>query len=191
MKYAKKVNFWSDSGPHFKNGNVIYSFLVDFRQNFTDKKIGINFFNEKHGKSDVDGHFGVLSRWYKDLEAIRNISSIIDIKECFEEKERDRNLFESSSAEKNKFSFAIYPRNMPRTERKRILVKDGIKLYQSYYMDGRVLKGSVIGRLDASNYLPVSYSRDCLGDIMGPASKKVQDTRIRMLRQSGIGFGSG
>ncbi|PVV01390.1 hypothetical protein BB560_004191, partial [Smittium megazygosporum] len=120
MKNFKKVNFWSNYGPHFKNCEILYSFLVDFWQNFTDKKISINFFNEKHKKTDV------------------------------------------------------------------------------------------YGRLDASNYLPVSYSvktvkdsrvdkyapafpiqRDCLGDIMGPASKKVQDGRIRMLRQSGIDFGSG
>ncbi|PVV01162.1 hypothetical protein BB560_004430 [Smittium megazygosporum] len=88
--------------------------------------------------------------------------------------------------------------------------KDGIKLYQSYYMDGRVLNECVIGQLDASDCLAVSYSvktvkdsrvdkyapafpiqRDCLGDKTGPASKKVQDGRIRMLRRSGIGFGSG
>ncbi|PVU95215.1 hypothetical protein BB560_005871, partial [Smittium megazygosporum] len=143
IKDFKKVNFWSDSGPQFKNGDILYSFLMDFQQCYADKKNFINFFTEKHGKSDVDCHFGVLSRCYKDLEATRKISSIIDIKESFEEKERDRNLFKSSSARKSKFSFGIYPKKMPQTERKKILVKDGIKLYQYYFMDGMFLKESV------------------------------------------------
>ncbi|PVU97092.1 hypothetical protein BB560_005763, partial [Smittium megazygosporum] len=58
----EEVNLWSDSGPHFKNADYLYSMCLELPQIFSSKKFKLNYFMENHGKSDVDGHFGVLSR---------------------------------------------------------------------------------------------------------------------------------
>jgi hypothetical protein len=39
----------------------------------------LNFFGEYHGKSVVDGHFGVLSHWFNEGERVRYITSISDL----------------------------------------------------------------------------------------------------------------
>ena len=71
----KKINFWTDVGPHFRCQKVAHFLLVDVPKMF---KIDVdwNMFAECHGKSIVDGHFGLLSRWIKDIETRTKVSTI-------------------------------------------------------------------------------------------------------------------
>ncbi|PVV00410.1 hypothetical protein BB560_005209, partial [Smittium megazygosporum] len=66
----------------------------------------INFFFENHGKSDVDGHFGVLSRWFSDAEAHQNINTITELKECFERKTY-ADSFTRGSGNQGKYNFKL------------------------------------------------------------------------------------
>ena len=75
LKELKKLNIWSDVGLHFRCQEVAHFLLVDLPKFF---KINVewNTFAECHGKSIVDGHFGLLSRWINDIETKQKISSI-------------------------------------------------------------------------------------------------------------------
>ncbi|PVV01677.1 hypothetical protein BB560_003895 [Smittium megazygosporum] len=67
----EEVNLWSDSGPHFKNADYLYSVCLELPQIFPSKKFKLNYFMENHRKSDVDGHFGDLSQGDDGLMACR------------------------------------------------------------------------------------------------------------------------
>ncbi|PVV03580.1 hypothetical protein BB560_001949 [Smittium megazygosporum] len=58
----EEVNLWSDSGPHFKNADYLYSLRLELPQIFSSKKSKLNYFMGNHGKSGVDG------RKHKHLE---------------------------------------------------------------------------------------------------------------------------
>ncbi|PVU96561.1 hypothetical protein BB560_005800, partial [Smittium megazygosporum] len=82
----EEVNLWSDSGPHFKNTDYLYLVCLELPQIFSSKKFKLNYFMENHGKSDVDGRFGVLSRWFKEIERKMYLPSIGDLIFAFREK---------------------------------------------------------------------------------------------------------
>ena len=48
---------------------MAYFFLVDVPSIF-GTKVHWNMFAECHGKSIVDGHFGLLSRWVEQIEGL-------------------------------------------------------------------------------------------------------------------------
>ncbi len=110
MKQFKEFCFWSDSGPHFRSGEMAHFFFEELYSKYVDeKKIFLNYFAEYHGKSLVDGHFGLLSRWFLDGESNRNIRTLEDLKEYFELKiaaQISTNCNRPLSAE-----FLIYERN--------------------------------------------------------------------------------
>jgi len=63
---AEEIRVWSDCGKHFRTLAVAKYVLVDLPTKYS-KKVQLNFFGEKHGKSPVDAHFGALAgylgRW--------------------------------------------------------------------------------------------------------------------------------
>jgi hypothetical protein len=72
------LHLWSDSGPHFRNSALSHFVL---KQIFEDYGMCAewNFFGEMHGKSIVDGHFGVVSRWLAEAERYVEIKTIEDL----------------------------------------------------------------------------------------------------------------
>ncbi|PVV01174.1 hypothetical protein BB560_004419, partial [Smittium megazygosporum] len=58
LREFEEVNLWSDSGPHFKNADYLYSVCLGLPQIFSSMKFKLDYFMENHGKIDVDGHFG-------------------------------------------------------------------------------------------------------------------------------------
>ncbi|PVU99506.1 hypothetical protein BB560_005489, partial [Smittium megazygosporum] len=62
MQGYEDVSLWSDSGPHFKNPDYFYSTRIELPWLFPRSRFTLNYFMENHGKSDVDGHFGLLTR---------------------------------------------------------------------------------------------------------------------------------
>ena len=54
---------WSDCARHFRNGNLVFSLLLDPASDaFYMADASLNFFAENHGKSIVDAHFSVLGK---------------------------------------------------------------------------------------------------------------------------------
>ncbi|PVU85045.1 hypothetical protein BB560_007177 [Smittium megazygosporum] len=194
------VHLWSDSGPHFKNSDYIHAVFFQIPRIFPQKKLSLNFFFENHGKSDVDGHFVVLSRWFSHAEAHQNINTITELKECFERKAHADSLTRGNG-NAGKYNFKVYPRDVPRSERYQVKIKDGIKLFLSYiFIEGKLLASPICSE-DLASYNPVVYKetkisdkrsnkyasnhiqRGSFGDaLMGPYSIEIQTKMVGMLR---------
>ena len=67
-KYLKNrfevFDFWSDNACHFRCFELYDYILEKIPAKYEGVKCSINFFNEYHGKSEIDGHFGELQRTY-------------------------------------------------------------------------------------------------------------------------------
>jgi len=75
----QETDYFLDCGPHFRNKDVLYYLLFDRKQN----NITVHFFSEKHGKSPIDSHFSLLSRWLQLLEKERHINTTDELIEGF------------------------------------------------------------------------------------------------------------
>lgn len=73
MKCHDKVSIWTDGGNHFRSQEFISLFFEElyFKQ---EKKVKMNYFAEYNGKSIVDGHFGLISRWLKDMIKVKKLN---------------------------------------------------------------------------------------------------------------------
>ena len=74
---AGAVDVWADCGPHFRALEFAHSVLVELRGK--KKYTTLNFFGEHHGKSVVDGHFGVLSRKLEEASKHERLESIDEL----------------------------------------------------------------------------------------------------------------
>ncbi|PVV04827.1 hypothetical protein BB560_000664 [Smittium megazygosporum] len=176
----EEVNLWSDSGPYFKNADCLYSVCLELPQIFFSKKFNLNYFMENHGKSDVDGHFGVLSR--KKAQVSENISDNSRI-----------------------YHFQIYRKDAIRGLRIRAKVSSGFRNYLSFYLGDFWLMACPLSLPDPSKYFNIGFKikvkRDIrtnnyapdrsnpLGsdtDIMGSTSRNTQRIRMEMLRGIGV-----
>ena len=81
----KQVCFWSDSGKHFRSAEYMHYICCQL-SNLYKIQCFVNFFTEYHGKNAVDGHFGVLSRWFIEGKSIQNIFTLNDLKNLFQNK---------------------------------------------------------------------------------------------------------
>ncbi|PVV01708.1 hypothetical protein BB560_003862, partial [Smittium megazygosporum] len=150
----QKIHLWSDSGAHFKNSDYIYAIFKELQSIYMGKMFSLNFFLENHGKSDVDGHFGVLSRWFRDAEKKQDILSIEDLVTCFEQKSSQNRSTRGLDANDEAYKFYIYSKDMPRVDRHQIKIDGGIKLNLSYYFVNEKLFASPICSEDLSLYNP-------------------------------------
>lgn len=78
MKKFKDINIWTDCGPHFLSKEFAQYALNDIPLKY-QKNIEWNLFGEYHGKSVVDGHFGLLSRFFSEIEKQKNINCIDEL----------------------------------------------------------------------------------------------------------------
>ncbi|KXN64648.1 hypothetical protein CONCODRAFT_14165 [Conidiobolus coronatus NRRL 28638] len=82
LNQINSIEIWSDCAGHFRSKSML-SFYRNWNIHSINFKISfINFFPEKHGKSIIDGYFGLLSRWQIDYEKsnqIKNIQQLVDI----------------------------------------------------------------------------------------------------------------
>ncbi|PVV01675.1 hypothetical protein BB560_003896, partial [Smittium megazygosporum] len=183
--------------------------VADFKENFrigggpveASKNVFSKLFTRNHGKSDVDGHFGFLSRWFRDAEKQQDILSIEDLVTCFKQKSSQNGSTRGLDANDEAYKFYIYSKDMPRVDRHQIKIDGGIKLNLSYYFVNEKLFASPICFEDLSLYNPVAYKivkakdkrkdkytpdqiqRMNSGDaLMGPSSIRIQMKREEMLR---------
>ena len=62
----RNVIIWTDRGTHFMDKHNMYYWLCELLWEFDwVDNVKYNFFVEKHGKSIVDGHFGLLGYYYR------------------------------------------------------------------------------------------------------------------------------
>jgi hypothetical protein len=77
------LKVWSDCGPHFRCNETVAGVCVELpwacRTLNVPLSADLQFFGEKHGKSAVDGHFSLLSRWLRQAAAQHNIVSTADL----------------------------------------------------------------------------------------------------------------
>jgi hypothetical protein len=77
------LHVWSDCGAHFRCKEMIAGVSVELpmacRHLNISLSVDLHFFVEKHGKSAVDGHFSLLSRWLQQAAAQRDIVSTRDL----------------------------------------------------------------------------------------------------------------
>ncbi|PVU86460.1 hypothetical protein BB560_006707, partial [Smittium megazygosporum] len=193
----EEVNLWSDSGPHFKNADYLYSACLELPQISPSKKFKLNYFMENHDKSDVDGHFRVLSRLFKEIERNMHLSSIEDLIFALREKAKvPENIPDNSWV----YHFQIYRKDAIRSLKIRAKVSSGFRKYLSFYLGDVGLMTCPLNLPDPSKYfnidLRANVKRDIrtkkyapdrsnpLGsdtDIMGSTSRNTQRIRVEML----------
>ncbi|KXN64608.1 hypothetical protein CONCODRAFT_14223 [Conidiobolus coronatus NRRL 28638] len=83
------IEFWSDCAGHFRSKYMLNYYKNRNKYNtFSFKFSLVNFYTEKHGKSVLDGYFGVLSRWLTDSERSTQITNIYMLVALFINKHR-------------------------------------------------------------------------------------------------------
>lgn len=78
-----------------------------------------NFFGEYHGKNIIDGHFGLISRWLKELECSHQITNIEGCIFHLQQQLQNSNRFKEDP-DKLRISFKTYDR-VSRPEKKIML----------------------------------------------------------------------
>jgi hypothetical protein len=77
------LKVWSDCGPHFRCYEMLAGVCVELpwacRALNVPVTVDLHYFIEKHGKSPVDGHFSLLSRWLQQAAAQHDIVSTEDL----------------------------------------------------------------------------------------------------------------
>ena len=78
------LSIWSDNAAHFKNKALLW-YYASLCAEKELKTISLGFFEAYHGKSEVDGMFGVLTQWIQVWVRSRFINSTQDLLDCFAE----------------------------------------------------------------------------------------------------------
>jgi hypothetical protein len=80
---------WNDTGKHFRCAEFAYAVLQGLRDKYSNiGRVEWNIFIEHHGKSPVDAHFSLLSRWLKEAEQQRRIDTTEQLIAAWEERAR-------------------------------------------------------------------------------------------------------
>lgn len=81
MPTAPTVHLWCDRGRHFDCDEFAAGALVSLRLVHAAHSLDthLHYFTEKHGKSPVDGHFSLVSRWLRQAATQRLIISTQDL----------------------------------------------------------------------------------------------------------------
>jgi hypothetical protein len=87
-----------------------------------------NFFGEYHGKSLVDGHFGLLSRWLSEGEKSRPVENVQSCIDLMQEKIHGSNALKSDG-DKLSVQFKIYNR----AERPAMMTRLKSPKFSDYY----------------------------------------------------------
>ena len=96
---------WSDNAAHFKNKALLW-YYANLCTEKEFKTISLGFFEAYHGKSEVDGMFGVMTQWIQNWVKSRFINTTQDLLDCFAE----NNQFHPNGARNFFFSW-----DFPRT----------------------------------------------------------------------------
>jgi len=145
MSQFHEICFWSDSGPHFRSAELLY-FIFNYLPSHYNKKFFLNFFAEYHGKNIVDSHFGVLSRWFSEGEAIQNIHTLEEL----------INFFESKTQFSSNIIFNTYSHTQPRNNIHKLTI-DNFFSYLSFTKFNNKLYVSTLSTFNFEDYLEIPF----------------------------------
>jgi large subunit ribosomal protein L32 len=154
------ICFWSDSGPHFRSGELMH-FIFKKLPAVYNKTFFINYFVEYHGKNIVDGHFGVLSRWVSQGETVQNIYTIDDLLIYFRNKAFIQQTYYNTSFPL--IEFDIYQRLYPRTQIHKLVIHN-FSSYLCFVKVGDKLFASTLSTLISQDYAEVAFQTKVLKD---------------------------
>ena len=142
-------NFWSDNACHFRCFELYNHILKEIPEKYESVKCTLNFFNEYHGKSEIDGHFGELQRIY---DRVNKTIRVKDIKQLM-------NIFTQSmdiKKDTKKVYFEIYSREErpQKISKMKIL---GSNKYLSFVKRGNRLYGCGVSSSDMNDYIELDY----------------------------------
>ena len=124
-KYLKnrfeELNFWSDNACHFRSFELYHHILKRIPEKNEKFRCTLNFFNEYHGKSDVDRHFGKLQKIYNMVNKTMRINDIEQLVNIFQQ-----------SIEKSKNSKDVYFEIYSREKRPQLISKMLVKGSNKY-----------------------------------------------------------
>ena len=101
-----------------------------------------NFFVEYHGKSDIDGHFGLLQKVFDQYERKNDILSIYFVTYCF---------WEYFLGVDTDAKFLIYEDPGREELIQKLQIKDA-KQYMSFFSDSGILYGKSVSTFEGSTY---------------------------------------
>lgn len=165
FKRMKNIKVWTDNGNHFRSYEFLHYLFKDI-PNFVKASIKFNRFVECHGKSIVDGHFGVLSKLFRQKEKELYINSINDLKNIFEEEEKRKEnyrSFLSNTVISQKAYFYIYERDA--RPKKRYLEVKSLYVNLSHLMKDGELYSSPLTFDDIKDYTKVRFQVKSCDDI--------------------------
>lgn len=149
LRSFSKINFWSDNAGHFRSEELRSYILLELpTKNYSTSQ---NFFAEYHGKSDIDGHFGLLQRVFNEYERKNDVTSIYVVAYCFWEffLEADTDAY-----------FEIYEDPGREDLVQRLRIKDA-KQYMSLYSDEGTIYGNSVSLSQGSSYRRVGHEVVC------------------------------
>ncbi|OMJ09365.1 hypothetical protein AYI70_g10964 [Smittium culicis] len=196
----KNIYLWSGSGPHFGNSEFLYAVMKALPESFPRKIFFLNYFLENHGKSYVDDHFGVLSKWFNESESIMDITSIDDLMGIFRSKNSDLAAQRGVYTDDVCYNFIKYDQYTPRGYKYTMRI-DSFKNYLSFFKLNNYLMACPISTMSPSDYEPKNFRlkvyKDVRNDrfapsapsispnecvIMGPKSHTVHNSRVLWLK---------
>ncbi|OMJ07103.1 hypothetical protein AYI69_g11560 [Smittium culicis] len=170
-------------------------------ESFPGKKLFLNYFLENHGKSYVNGHFGVLSKWFDESESIMDITSIDDLMGVFRSKTYDLAAQRGVYTDKFGYKLIKYDQYTPRGYKYTMRI-DGFKNYLSFFKLNNYLMTCPISTMSPRDYEPkhfrlkiykdirnnrfAPYSPSIIPDkcvIIGPKSHIVHNSRVLWLKK--------
>lgn len=161
MKSFEDISIWSDGGNHFRSQEFLGSIFEELNIKL-HKNIKMNYFAEYHGKSLVDGHFGLITKWLKECMTTNYINTIDDLKTCFSKKEIIRQEMakyakSETNSDQSKFYFLEYKREARNAKKSYIF--ENSKHYLSFFIHNKKLYASYFTYLHPQNYINIIFKK--------------------------------
>lgn len=162
MKNFTSVSLWSDGGNHFRSREYIAGVFEElyFR---LKKEVKLNYFAEYHGKSIVDGHFGLISQWLKEAMYYSDIKTISDLIKEFSKKDESRHKYNPKNEILPKFFFLEYKRKIRNV--KEFYSFENVKYYLSFFMFENELYASYFTFFRPENYIKIDFKKEIEVDL--------------------------
>jgi hypothetical protein len=154
----KSLIIWMDCGPHFRSAACMHFFLKDLTE--IGYKTEVNFFGEKHGKSNCDQHFSTITSYLKSASCYKKIDSVQDIVDAVDRHQNLSNINRKNEGlcPINVYNLIYNKRNFSSTLNKMIITD--LTNYYNFYSDvpGKIFtkvltNASQIKKIDEIRYL--------------------------------------
>jgi hypothetical protein len=131
-----------DCGPHFRSSACMHFFLKDLPE--TGYNISVNFFGEKHGKSNCDQHFSTITTYLKYSSFHHKINSLHEIVNAIDHHQNLSNINrEKENLGPIKVYNLIYQKRITKTKLNKMIIDD----MTSYYNFFTIIPGEIFSKV--------------------------------------------